>query len=136
MMSIDQRANSNGRHAWRRPAVMADIRVFRRAKAARRRGAAVRRRPCVQISASQGQSKNYDFGVRGMTWGDGMAGGASAFTSTNAGKVVLAAFVDSYNGMVRSLRNYRTQTVEGGLGAGGRLGVQGGQTDASMEVGP
>lgn len=93
-------------------------------------------RSSVQISASQGQSKNYDFGVGGVTWGDGMAGGASAFTSTNAGKVVLAAFVDSYNGMVRSLRNYRAQTVKGGLGAGGRLGVQGGQTDASMEVGP
>ena len=36
--------------------------------------------------------------------------------------------------MVRALRNYKAQTVRGGLGTGGRLGVQGGSTDASREV--
>ena len=36
---------------------------------------------------------------------------------------ITAAFADSYNQMVRALRNYRAQTVEGGLGKGGRLGV-------------
>jgi len=32
------------------------------------------------------------------------------------------------------VRNYRAQTVRGGLGTGGRLGVQGGQTPASREL--
>jgi hypothetical protein len=36
--------------------------------------------------------------------------------------------------MVKALRNYKAQTVKGGLGTGGRLGVQGGDTDASKEV--
>ena len=43
------------------------------------------------------------------------------------GKVIAAAFVDAFNQMVRSLRNYRAQSVQGqGLGGGGRLGVDGG----------
>jgi hypothetical protein len=32
------------------------------------------------------------------------------------------------------VRNYKAQTVRGGLGTGGRLGVQGGSTAASKEV--
>jgi hypothetical protein len=37
---------------------------------------------------------------------------------------------------VRSVRNYRAQTVRGGLGTGGALGVQGGGTPASQAVQP
>jgi uncharacterized protein (DUF3084 family) len=41
--------------------------------------------------------------------------------------VIAAAFMDAYNQMVRSLRQYKAQTVQGqGLGGGGRLGVDGG----------
>jgi hypothetical protein len=39
--------------------------------------------------------------------------------------------MDSYNKLVRAVRNYQAQTVKGGLGTGGRLGVQGGKTPAS-----
>jgi len=49
--------------------------------------------------------------------------------------VLVAAFLDSYNNVVKAVRNYRPQTVRGGLGTGGRLGVQGGSTPASQEVG-
>ena len=38
------------------------------------------------------------------------------------------------NQIVDSLRSYRAQTVEGGLGTGGGLGVQGGTTPASVRV--
>jgi hypothetical protein len=48
--------------------------------------------------------------------------------------VITAAFADSFNQMVRSLRNYKAQTVKGGLGTGGRLGVDGGSTPASKEL--
>lgn len=89
----------------------------------------------VQISASEGSAKNIDFSVGGAFWGGGAAGGAGAFTSTPEGKIITASFADSYNQMVRALRNYKAQTVRGGLGTGGRLGVQGGSTDASRGIG-
>ena len=92
-------------------------------------------RSTVQLAAAEGYSKNVDFAGMGAFFGGGAAGGAGAYTSTPQGKVIFAAFTDSYNKMVRALRNYQAQTVRGGLGTGGRLGVQGGSTDASREVG-
>ena len=90
-------------------------------------------RSSVQLSASEGTAKNFDFGVFGAAWaGLGAAGGG--YSSTPQGKVIVAAFADAYNQMVKSLRNYQAQTVKGGLGTGGRLGVQGGQTPASQEI--
>lgn len=90
-------------------------------------------RSSVQISASEGTAKNFDFGVFGAAWaGLGAAGGG--YSNTPQGKVIVAAFADAYNQMVKSLRNYKAQTVKGGLGTGGRLGVQGGQTPASQEI--
>jgi hypothetical protein len=91
-------------------------------------------RSTVQLAAAEGYSKNVDFAGLGGFFGGGAAGGAGAYTSTPQGKVIFAAFTDSYNKMVRALRNYKAQTVRGGLGTGGRLGVQGGGTDASREV--
>jgi curli biogenesis system outer membrane secretion channel CsgG len=91
-------------------------------------------RSTVQLAAAEGYSKNIDFAGLGGFFGGGAAGGAGAYTSTPQGKVIFAAFTDSYNKMVRALRNYKAQTVRGGLGTGGRLGVQGGSTDASREV--
>lgn len=89
----------------------------------------------VQLSASEGTAKNFDFGVFGAAWaGLGAAGGG--YANTPQGKVVVAAFADSYNQMVKSLRNYKAQSVKGGLGTGGRLGVQGGQTPAGQAVKP
>jgi hypothetical protein len=91
-------------------------------------------RSTVQLAAAEGYSKNIDFAGMGGFFGGGAAGVAGAYTSTPQGKVIFAAFTDSYNKMVRALRNYKAQTVRGGLGTGGRLGVQGGSTDASREV--
>jgi curli biogenesis system outer membrane secretion channel CsgG len=89
----------------------------------------------VQLSASEGTAKNFDFGVFGAAWaGLGAAGGG--YSNTPQGKVIVAAFADSYNQMVKSLRNYKAQTVKGGLGTGGRLGVQGGQTPAAQQIKP
>lgn len=88
-------------------------------------------RSTVQIAAAEGYSKNWDFGVGGSIFGMLGAGGGNAYTNTPEGKLVAAAFVDAYNKMVVALRNYQAQTVKGGLGTGGRLGVQGGQTPAA-----
>lgn len=78
----------------------------------------------VQISAAQGSARNFDFGFLGAGFVNALAGGASGYSNTPQGKVITAAFADSYNQMVRALRNYRMQQVKGGLGTGGRLGVQ------------
>ncbi|MGH6649260.1 CsgG/HfaB family protein [Aquabacterium sp.] len=88
----------------------------------------------VQISASEGSAKNFDFGGFGAAFGGGGFGGGGGYSKTPQGKVVMAAFADSYNQMVKALRNYKAQTVKGGLGTGGRLGVQGGDTAASKEI--
>ncbi|MGQ0701422.1 MAG: CsgG/HfaB family protein [Panacagrimonas sp.] len=87
----------------------------------------------VQLSASEGSAKNFDF----AGFGGGFAGifaGAGGYSNTPQGKVITAAFMDSYNNMVRSLRGYKAQTVDGGLGTGGRIGVQGGSTPASRTL--
>ncbi|AKJ30491.1 CsgG/HfaB family protein [Caldimonas brevitalea] len=84
----------------------------------------------VQLAAAEGSSRNTDFGLLAGAF-RGTAVGASAYGNTPQGKVVIAAFADSYNQMVRAVRNYRAQEVRGGLGTGGRLGVQGGTTPAS-----
>jgi hypothetical protein len=87
----------------------------------------------VQVSASEGTAKNYDIGAYGFSVA-GLAAAGGGYSNTPQGKVVVAAFADSYNQMVKSLRNYKAQTVSGGLGKGGRLGVDGGTTPASKEI--
>lgn len=81
----------------------------------------------VQISGSVGSAKNFDFSLFGAAAGVGpggaAGGGGGGFTNTPEGKVITAAFVDSYNQMVKALRNYKVQDVKGGLGKGGALGV-------------
>ena len=88
----------------------------------------------VQISAAEGTAKNFDFGVGGASFFGNAAVAGGAYGKTPAGKVVVTAFADSYNQMVKALRNYKAQQVKGGLGTGGRLGVQGGSTAASKEL--
>jgi hypothetical protein len=88
----------------------------------------------VQISAAEGTAGNYDFGIFGAAFGGGLGGGGGGYAKTPQGKVITAAFADSFNQMVKALRNYKAQQVKGGLGTGGRLGVQGGETAASKEL--
>jgi curli biogenesis system outer membrane secretion channel CsgG len=85
----------------------------------------------VQLAAAEGSAKNFDFAVGGGIFGGGAGGALGGYTDTPEGKILTAAFMDSYNKLVRAVRNCRTQTVKGGLGTGGRLGVQGGKTPAS-----
>ena len=77
----------------------------------------------VQIAASVGSAKNFDFNVLGGVFGSHGGGVGGGFSNTPEGKVITAAFADSYNQMVRALRNYKAQTVKGGLGTGGQLKV-------------
>jgi curli biogenesis system outer membrane secretion channel CsgG len=85
----------------------------------------------VQLAASEGNSSKTDFGVWGGVFGSGGGGTMGGYTNTPEGKVIASSFADAYNAMVRSVKNYKAQEVRGGLGTGGRLGVQGGRTPAS-----
>ncbi|MEO1459537.1 MAG: hypothetical protein AAFV49_18510 [Pseudomonadota bacterium] len=77
----------------------------------------------VQIAASEGSSTATNYGAAIAGFGGGAGGTLGGYSRTPEGKATVAAFVDSYNGMVRALRNYRAQNVRGGLGTGGTLKV-------------
>lgn len=85
----------------------------------------------VQLAAAEGSASNMDFNLLGGAFGSRLGGTAGGYGNTPEGKIIVAAFADSYNQLVRSVRNYQQQTVRGGLGTGGALGVQGGRTPAS-----
>jgi hypothetical protein len=77
----------------------------------------------VQIAISEGNSTATNYGAALGAFGGGAAAGLGGFSRTPEGKATVAAFVDAYNSMVISLRNYRAQEVKGGLGRGGILKV-------------
>jgi curli biogenesis system outer membrane secretion channel CsgG len=80
----------------------------------------------VQLAAAEGSAKNVDMGALGGFLASGVGFGGGGYTNTAEGKVLVAAFTDSFNNMVSSLRSYKAQEVKGGLGTGGTLKVQGG----------
>jgi hypothetical protein len=91
-------------------------------------------RSTARLAAAEGFSKNSNFSLAGIGIGSMGAAGGSAFGRTPEGKLISAAFVDAYNKMVVAVRQYKAQTVQGGAGEGGTLGVQGGSTAASRAV--
>jgi hypothetical protein len=88
----------------------------------------------VQLAAAEGSAKNTDFNMFGSAFGWAGGAGAGGYSKSPEGKIIIAAFTDSYNQLVKAVRNYKAQTVRGGLGTGGRLGVSGGSTAASKEA--
>lgn len=88
----------------------------------------------IQLAAAEGSANNFDFSLFGGGSGSRLFAGAGGYSNTPEGKILIAAFMDSYNKLVRATRNYKAQKVKGGLGTGGRLGVSGGSTPASKEI--
>ena len=80
-------------------------------------------RSSVQIAASEGSAKNIDFGALGGLLAGGFGAAGGGYSNTSEGKVLVAAFTDSFNNMVIALRSYKAQEVKGGLGTGGTLKV-------------
>ena len=70
-------------------------------------------RSTVQVAVAEGSSRGMDIG--GMTGLFGSSGGGvlSAYTRTPEGKVIVGAMMDSYNNLVRAVRNYRPQAASG-----------------------
>jgi len=81
-------------------------------------------RSSVQLAAAQGSASNVDFGAFGGGFTRALSGTGGGYSNTAEGKVIVAAFTDSYNNLVKAVRNYKAQDVKGGLGKGGRLEVK------------
>jgi len=77
----------------------------------------------VQLSISEGNSTATNWGAALGAFGPSAGGSLGGFSRTPEGKATVAAFMDAYNNMVISLRNYKAQEVKGGLGRGGQLRV-------------
>ena len=87
----------------------------------------------VQVGAAEGSASKVDFDVGAVLFGGSAGAGLGAYTNTPQGKVIVAAFTDSYNQLVRAVRNYQPQTMGGqGLGTGGKLGVEGAAAPSSV----
>jgi curli biogenesis system outer membrane secretion channel CsgG len=85
----------------------------------------------IQIAVADGEGSASNVGLAGGVLSRAGAGAGNFSTSSPESKVMLQAFADAYNKMIPALQNYKAQNVKGGLGAGGRLGVQGSQSDAA-----
>jgi len=94
----------------------------------------IENRSGVQLAAAEGSARNTDYSLMGGMFGGGAAGAAGAYSKTPEGKVLVAAFTDSMNNLIKAVKSYKAQTVKGGLGTGGQLGVQGSKSAAQNNL--
>ena len=83
----------------------------------------------VQLAVAQGHGTATDTHMAaGLLSRVGSGFGAGRFetgSKTAPSKILLEAYADAYNKLVPAMRNYKAQTVKGGLGTGGTMKVQG-----------
>jgi curli biogenesis system outer membrane secretion channel CsgG len=77
----------------------------------------------VLIEAAEGNASNLDFGLLDGIFSGSGGVGLGGYEKTPEGKILAAAFADSFNQMVKALKNYQAQEVKGDLGKGGNLKV-------------
>lgn len=86
----------------------------------------------IQLAVAQGTGSGKNTGMATNILGraGGVLGGAQVKSQSNTttSTILLQAMADAYNKLVPALRNYKSQDVKGGLGAGGALRVQGAKT--------
>lgn len=80
----------------------------------------------VQLASAEGSASGFDLQAALVGISPSYVGGLDAAIRTTKGKTSVAAFGDAHNQLVVALRNYRTQEVDGNLGGGSSLKVQGG----------
>jgi len=95
----------------------------------------IENRSGVQLAAAEGSARNTDYALLGGVFGGVAGGAAGAYSKTPEGKVIVAAFTDSMNNLIKAVKSYQAQTVKGGLGTGGQLAVQGSQTAPTGQPG-
>lgn len=84
----------------------------------------------VQLAAAEGSARNMDMGAVGGLFGAGLGAAGGGYSNTAEGKVIVAAFTDSFNNIIKAVKSYKAQEVKGGLGTGGNLQVQGAEKPA------
>lgn len=94
----------------------------------------IENRSGVQLAAAEGSARNTDYSLLGGMFGGGVGGAAGAYSKTPEGKVLVAAFTDSMNNLIKAVKSYKAQSVKGGLGTGGLLAVQGASNQPSTKL--
>jgi hypothetical protein len=59
----------------------------------------------VQVAAAEGSTKKADIGLGGALFGGSGGAAGGGYSNTNEGKIIAAAFMDNYNGVVKVVRN-------------------------------
>ena len=59
----------------------------------------------VQVAAAEGSTKKADIRLGAGLFGGGMGAAGGGYGNTNEGKIIAAAFMDNYNGVVKVVRN-------------------------------
>lgn len=88
----------------------------------------------VQVAAAEGSAKGYNILGIGGVFAGGIGAVGGGFGDTPEQKILMTAFLDAYNKMVKAAREYKMQTVEGGLGTGGALKVQGAEEAKQQNI--
>jgi hypothetical protein len=93
----------------------------------------------VQVAAAEGSTKKADMALGGALFGGGAGGAAGGYGNTNEGKIIAAAFMDNYNGIVRTVRNdsslqRNVATLKAEAAAGGTTKVGGGFNEGDVIV--
>ena len=83
----------------------------------------IENRSGVQLAAAVGRAESTNFFGMGGGAGGSLGAGLGAYSRTPEGKTLVNAFMDSMNQLVIALKDYKAQTVKGGLGKGGSLKV-------------
>jgi hypothetical protein len=93
----------------------------------------------VQVAAAEGSTKKADMALGGALFGGGAGGAIGGYGNTNEGKIIAAAFMDNYNGIVRTVRNdpslqRSVGTLKAEAAAGGTTKVGGGFNEGDVIV--
>lgn len=123
--SSNNAGGASGRLAGRAGGVLGLLAAGLKFKEASTMLTVVDNRSSVQVAAAEGSARNSDFSLFGGAIGSSLGGAGGGYKNTAEGKVIVAAFTDSYNNIVRAVKNYTPQTIEGGPGTGGNLKIQG-----------
>jgi curli biogenesis system outer membrane secretion channel CsgG len=78
----------------------------------------------IQVAIAEGSASRTDFDVGTALFGRSAAGSLGAYQNTPEGKVLIGAFTDAFNQLVKAVKNYTPQEAPAGsrgLGTGGSL---------------
>ena len=82
----------------------------------------------VQVAAAEGSTRKADIKLGGALFGGGMGGALGGYGNTNEGKIIAAAFLDNYNGIVGALRG--DPSLQRNVGTLSQEAAAGGQVKA------